>query len=109
MTVDITPTGLNVSLDSAGTGGLTINEVGSGTTAADLGIRQIVGVSSQVTGSDLNPQVTLTTPLNDILGTRSGVEIDSTGTDNDLQITATAARRGYQRRDRFVRQQSDHC
>ena len=68
LTVNITATGLNVSLDAAGGGALTIGEVGNGTTAADLGIHQSVGISTQVMGTDLNPQLTLTTPLNDILG-----------------------------------------
>ncbi len=72
VTVDITSTGLTVSLDAAGGGALSINEVGNGTTAADLGIRQTVGVGTQVVGTDLNPQLTLTTPLNDILGARAG-------------------------------------
>ena len=89
VTVDITPTGLNVSLDAAGGGDLTINEVGGGTTAADLGILQTQVVSTQVAGSDLNPQLTLTTPLNDILGTRAAATLVSPGTDNDLEITAT--------------------
>ncbi len=88
VTVDITPTGLNVSLDAAGGGNLTINEVGGGTTAADLGILQTQIVSTQVTGSDLNPQLTLTTPLNDILGTRAAATLVSPGANNDLEITA---------------------
>jgi hypothetical protein len=37
-------------------------------------------------GSDLNPQLTLTTPLNDILGTRSSAQITSSGANNDLII-----------------------
>ncbi len=89
VTVDITSTGLNVSLDAAGGGTLSINEVGGGTTAADLGIMQSSGNGTQVVGTDLNPELTLTTPLNDILGTRATAEIVSPGANNDLQITAT--------------------
>ncbi len=91
VTVAITSTGLNVSLDAAGGGGLTINEVAGGETAADLGIKQTNPTGTQVNGSDLNPQLTLTTPLNDILGTRAAAQIVSPGTDNDLEITAAQA------------------
>ena len=53
--VDITPTGLNVSLDAAGGGNLTISEAGNSTTADQLGILSpnnvgpgpIVGKASQ--------------------------------------------------------------
>ena len=50
VTVSITSTGLNVALDAGGGGTLTIGEVGGGSTAADLGILQTQGASTQVTG-----------------------------------------------------------
>ena len=89
VTVNITSTGLDISLDAAGGGSLSIGEVGNGQTAADLGIKQQLGVGPQVVGSDLNPQLTLTTPINDILGTRAAAQVVSSGSNNDLEITAT--------------------
>ncbi|HEX4142693.1 MAG TPA: flagellar hook-associated protein FlgL [Pirellulales bacterium] len=82
--VSITSTGLDVSL-AGGSGNLAIQEVGSGTTASDLGILQATGNGpGPIVGSDLNPQLTLTTPLNDILGTNASAEVTSAGANNDL-------------------------
>ncbi len=87
--VSITSTGLDVSL-VGGSGNLSIKEVGSGNTASDLGILQANGSGpGPIVGSNLNPQLTLTTPLNDILGTRSSAEIDSPGANNDLIFQGT--------------------
>ncbi len=87
--VSVTPTGLDVHLDSAGGGNLSISEVGGDTTAADLGILNTSGVGSgQITGSNLNPQVTLDTSLKDVLGTAASATINSPGYNNDIQITA---------------------
>ncbi len=97
--VDVTPTGLSVSLDAAGGGNLAITDVGGDTTADDLGL-----VSSNhsgpgpVVGSALNPQLTLTTPLANILGTRASVSVQSPGTNKDFVVQANqngAADNGY--------------
>ena len=82
--VSISSTGLNVSL-VGGSGNLSIQEVGNGSTASDLGILQTTGSGpGPIDGSNLDPQLTLTTPLNDILGTRPSAEITSAGANNDL-------------------------
>ena len=80
--VSLSSQGLNVSL--VGGGSLSITEVGSGTTAADLGIEQPAGTGPAITGSDLDPALTLTTPLNDVLGTRSTGEAVSPDSNSDI-------------------------
>jgi len=89
LTASITSTGLNVQLDSAGGGTLTIKEVGGGTTAGELGILHDPGSGTgPVTGADLDPRVTLTTSLGDLLGTRASARVTSAGANNDLLFTA---------------------
>ena len=58
LTVEITPTGLNVSLDAAGGGDLRINEVGGGTYRDDLGILSATSFGTgPIVGTDLNPRL----------------------------------------------------
>jgi flagellin-like hook-associated protein FlgL len=61
------PDGLRISADA---GTFSIREVPGGTTAADLGILADTAVTS-VMGGDLDPALTATTPLADILGVRA--------------------------------------
>ena len=87
--VDVTPVGLTVELDSAGGGSLTIKEVAGGTTVSELGILTEIGTSTgPVGGSDLDPRLTLTTQLSDILGVRATTNVPSVGGDNDILIEA---------------------
>lgn len=89
LTVRLTPTGLTIDIDDAGGGNFTITEVGDGTTAHDLGIYNRLGtVTSPIVGSDLNPQLTLTTRLADLLGTRPTAYVSSSASNNDLIIEA---------------------
>jgi len=93
LTVNISATGLELQLDTAGGGNLTVREVGSGTTAAELGILEETGVGTGLlTGKDLDPKLRETTPLANILGVRAGTVIHPTGSNNDLVIEA--AQRG---------------
>lgn len=86
MYIEITPTGLEISL-SGGT--LSIREVGSGTTASQLGILAENGVGTgPLVGRDLNPILRPTTPLDDILGARARAVVRSEGRDNDIIVTA---------------------
>ncbi len=72
VTARVTATGLTVELDAAGGGNLTIKEVGGGTTAGELGILDNLGGSTgPIIGQDLDPRLSITTPLNDILGVRA--------------------------------------
>ena len=96
VSVQITNNGLQVSL--AGSGQLEIREVGGGTTARELGILAPNNTTATVVGNDLNPKLTLTTKLDDILGTRAQAEIASPGAKSGIDIEALqngAAANGY--------------
>lgn len=85
----ITATGINVELDSAGGGGLTLKEVAGGTTVAELGLLNEVGTGTgPVVGSDINPRLTQTTKLSNILGVRALGQVTSQGIKNDLTLEA---------------------
>ncbi|HZZ72813.1 MAG TPA: flagellar hook-associated protein FlgL [Pirellulales bacterium] len=89
VSVQVTATGLQVSLDAAGGGQLSINDVNGGTTAADLGILHPVGSNTgPIVGTALDPQVVATTPLADLFGTRAAVDLTSAGANNDLHLEA---------------------
>ena len=82
-----TPTGLEISLTIPGN--LSIKEVGSGTTASELGILAAEGVGTgRVIGNDLNPRTRLTTRLDDLLGVRAQALIESPGANNNIVLTA---------------------
>lgn len=88
--VNVTPTGLDVQLRSSNpSAALSISNYGGSTTASDLGIATTTAAASnQVTGSALNPALTLSTQLGDILGTSATATLTSAGSNNDIQIQA---------------------
>jgi flagellar hook-associated protein 3 FlgL len=89
VTVDVTGQGLTLQLDAAGGGNLTVREVASGKTASELGILETVGVlTNPLVGTDLNPLITKTTPLDDLLGAKARTRLVSAGSNNDLLIEA---------------------
>jgi flagellin-like hook-associated protein FlgL len=89
VSVEVTPTGLNVRLDAAGGGDLRIREVGGGTTAADLGILSETSFGTgPVVGADLDPLLRPTTRLADALGSNPYALFDSAGANNALRIEA---------------------
>lgn len=91
VSVQITNTGLSVSLDAAGGGSLTVANVGGDTTATQLGIAgSLFGSPGPLIGTNLNPSLTLTTPLTDILGTKASTVVPATGANNDLVVQADA-------------------
>jgi flagellin-like hook-associated protein FlgL len=91
LTVSISATGLVIGIDSAGGGNLTVTEVGGGTLARELGILQESGnLTLPVVGGDLNPRLSRTTSLDDILGARAQGRLISAGKNNDLLIEAAA-------------------
>ena len=82
--VQITPTGLTIQLQS---GNLSVNEVGGGTTAHDLGIYTGQGVGTQpVSSGSLDPVLEATTPLSDLLGSPAGAVISTTGSNSDILL-----------------------
>lgn len=89
VTARITNTGLSISLDAAGGGNLSIANVGGDTTASQLGIAgSLFGSTGPLVGTSLNPSVTLTTPLTDILGTKAASAVPAVGPNNDLVVQA---------------------
>lgn len=84
ITASITTTGLQIAIDAGGGGNLTIQEVGGGTTAAELGILDADGNGTlPIVGGDLNPTLRPTTRLDEILGgtfdKTSGIQIVNGG------------------------------
>lgn len=79
--VEITHTGLKI----VGAPGdlLTIRDVGTGTTAQQLGILATTPTNT-IVGDDLDPVLRLTTRLDDVLGRRACAVIRSSGADNDV-------------------------
>ena len=75
--------GVSLEISGGPTENITINEVGGGTTASDLGIRTVTGGGPGVAvdGASVGPRVTALTPLSDL---RAGAGIDLAG---GLKIT----------------------
>ena len=91
VTASITGQGLTLQLDLAGGGNLSVKEVASGKAASELGILNPVGVlTAPLVGTDLNPLVTKTTPLDNLLGAKARTRLVSAGDNNDLLIQAAA-------------------
>lgn len=87
VTARVGPQGLILDIDDAGGGNFTVREVGGGTTAARLGIYEPLGtLTNPITGDDLDPILTRTTSLSDILGVRSQAIVQSDGPNNDIVI-----------------------
>ncbi|MGE0606238.1 MAG: hypothetical protein AB7O62_03855 [Pirellulales bacterium] len=88
----ITAQGLNVELlptVPATPGNLKIQEIGLGTTARDLLIFNDAGVGvGTIVGQDLNPRLTLTSPLTNSFGVRSSARVFFPGESNDLLVEA---------------------
>lgn len=89
ITARVTQAGLTVEADAAGGGSLTITEVGNGSTARDLGILHTLATGTgPIVGSDLNPRLLRTTPLDRILGRKAVAILPGAGPNNDLHIEA---------------------
>jgi flagellin-like hook-associated protein FlgL len=85
LTARIGTQGLVLSLDSAGGGNLTVQEVGGGTTAAELGIASTdANGVGPLAGGNLQPLLRPTTSLANILGVRASGSIVTNGTNNDI-------------------------
>ncbi len=91
--VEITPQGFRVRL---GSGNLTIYDVGSSTTAQELGIVETLGAGTDFVDSrDLDPILRNTTRLDDVFGAKAQTVIHSLGADNDIIIRAAVAGEDY--------------
>ncbi|MDR2754099.1 MAG: hypothetical protein LBC20_00190 [Planctomycetaceae bacterium] len=87
---DLTSNGLSFSLPPETAGSITVTEIGKGTVARQLGIPTGTKLTSQqpLTGRDLNPALTQTTSLDDILGSRASVTLVFAGNNNDIVLRA---------------------
>jgi len=89
ISAQVTSTGLEVQLAGVSSGNLTISEVGSGTTAADLGILHAnPNGATQIVGTPLNPTLSGATPLSSLLGTPATAYLPLLGSDDSIQIQA---------------------
>ncbi len=91
ITATVTGVGITLQLDAAGGGNLTVKEVGSGKVASQLGILQTTGVlTNPLVGGDLDPIVTKTTRLDNLLGAKAHARLVSPGANNNLLVAAAA-------------------
>ncbi len=86
--VDVTPSGLKLTLSGSGGANLSVSEVGSGHTAAALGILAPGNSSTSLTGTPLNPTLTPTTLLSNLLGTKAQTSVDSSAANSGISIQA---------------------
>jgi flagellar hook-associated protein 3 FlgL len=89
LTVEVSNNGLVITAAAGST--VQVGEVAAGKTAHELGIFTPTSAtpSQTITGSDLDPAVLKTTPLENLLGTTAQGRITSGGANNDLVISAT--------------------
>lgn len=93
ISVNLTGLGVNLQFDpsyAANAGAnLIVEEVGTGTTARELGIFTSAGLgNSLLTGLDLKPIVRGTTQLDDLLGSKARANLVSNGDNNNIQLEA---------------------
>ena len=89
LNVDITADKIIIQLVKPGGGNLSIREVGGGTVAQELGIRNDNGVGDNpISSRSLDPTLDGTTSLQNILGAYAGTVLHSTGSDNDIRLRA---------------------
>ena len=89
VSVTVTGDGIQISLDS---GNLSITEVGTGTTARELGLLndQSPLISETVTSENLDPQLLKTTRLDDLLGNKARATLASGGNNNDILLEGSS-------------------
>ncbi|MCC9607666.1 flagellar hook-associated protein FlgL [Blastopirellula sp. JC732] len=89
ITARIDNNGLNIDIDDAGGGNLTIREEGGSHVAAQLGILKTNGNGvNPIEGADLNPIITKATKISDLLGSRAQAIISYAGNNNDIVLNA---------------------
>jgi flagellin-like hook-associated protein FlgL len=89
--VSVTGQGLTLQLVGGPVGAnLSVQEVGNGTAARELGIRTTTGVgTAPLVGEDLNPKLLLTTRLDDLLGSKARATLQSSNSNNDILLEAS--------------------
>ena len=89
--VSVTGNGLTLQLVGGPLGAnLSVQEVGNGTAARELGIRTTTGVgSAPLVGEDLNPQLLVTTRIDDLLGSKARATLQLANGNNDILLEAS--------------------
>ena len=98
LTVTISGDGIDLQFDPSFSGNtsptlatLIVDEVGTGSTARELGIFTGGAVGTTLSeGGDVNPIVKNTTKLGDLLGTKARAVIESSGDNNDVFLEASS-------------------
>ncbi len=90
ITVDLTKDGLSLSMSAGTLGSLSISEVGKGKVAAQLGLPTGKTFTSQqpLVGKDVDPALTATTLISDMLGYNAHTTLRFAGANNDIEIKA---------------------
>ena len=65
-TLTLSVSGNGVRITSGGGNNITVNDIGNGTTASDLGIRQTTPAASPLTGTSVQRRITTTTKISDL-------------------------------------------
>ena len=112
--VDVTPTGLTLQLqpdpDYPSGDNLSVQEVGSTTTAADLGILNVQGTGSQsLVGQTLTSTIAPTTPLSSLLGAQAQANIHFGVPNSDIILQANTPGAALKRDYRPLRFQCLRC
>jgi len=83
-TIDVSISDNGLTLVELGGDSLVVSEVGTGTTARELGLPTVP--STILVGEDLNPRILKTTRLEDLLGTQARASLKAGGGNNDVLI-----------------------
>ncbi|MFN0017553.1 MAG: flagellin hook IN motif-containing protein [Pirellulaceae bacterium] len=85
----VTSQGLFIGINAAANTNLSVREVYSGTTAADLGIATTFSAGNgPIIGTDLDPRLVPTTRLSNILGVRASAYLNPSGANNGILLNA---------------------
>ncbi|MCL2743240.1 MAG: hypothetical protein FWE67_05255 [Planctomycetaceae bacterium] len=87
---DLTEHGLVLSLPPDTAGSVVVSEVGKGMVARQLGLplKTSFSANSPLFGTDVNPAVSATTPLDALLGSKARLELRFAGNNNDITLLA---------------------
>jgi flagellar hook-associated protein 3 FlgL len=89
LTARVTSQGLFIDIDDGPNTNLTIREVSSGTTAGELGILATFSAGNgPIIGNDLDPKMSLSTRLDQILGVKATALLNSDGPNNGILVEA---------------------
>ncbi len=87
LNIELTDHGINIALDTTTPGELAIEEIGIGMVAHELGIfTEDPSPTGVIVGEDLDPSVSLATPVEDLLGSKTRAYLRFAGKNNNLIV-----------------------